>query len=59
MEGQIEQAILEALRMGAEPKQLQNYLNQVINMIEMATYYKPDSKVAVFYQALHDAKFRP
>lgn len=59
MEGQIKQAVLEALRMGASPDELYKHLERLAGLVSGAAYYKPDNEIADFYQAIQDAKFRP
>lgn len=59
MEGEIKQAVLEALRMGADPQKLKEHLENLYRLIDAGMYYKPNSEVPEFYQAIQDAKFRP
>lgn len=59
MNGEIKQAVLEALRLGADPHALQKYLEDLYRLIDAGMHYKPNSEVPEFYQAIKDAKFRP
>ena len=59
MDGQIKQAVLEALRMGADPGEMCKHLEYMARLIREAANYKPNSEVPNFYQAIQDAKFRP
>lgn len=59
MEGQIKQAVLEALRMGADPSEVYKHLERIAALLTDAMYYKPNNEVPEFYQAIQDAKYRP
>lgn len=59
MEGQIKQAVLEALRMGADPNEMCKHLEYMARLIREAANYKPNSELPNFYQAIQDAKYRP
>lgn len=59
MDGQIKQAVLEALRMGADPNEMCKHLEYMSRLIREAVSYKPNSELPNFYQAIQDAKYRP
>lgn len=59
MDGEIKQAVLKALRLGADPRELQKYLEELYRLIEAGMHYRPNSEVPEFYQAIKDSDFRP
>ena len=59
MNGEIKQAVLEALRMGADPNEMCKHLEHMSRLIREAVGYKPNSELPNFYQAIQDAKYRP
>jgi hypothetical protein len=59
MNEKLKQCILEMLRMGADPDELQESLRQAVNHMATVKTYKPNHDLADFYRAYKDADFRP
>lgn len=59
MNEKIKQAILESLRLGAKPEEIQAYLAELHHKLGFVVAFKPDHDIADFHRAYKDADFRP
>lgn len=59
MNSKLKQCILEMLRMGEDPEEIQRALGQAWEDVGKAIHYKGVNQVAEFAQAIKDADFRP
>lgn len=59
MDARIKQLILEMLRMGEDPYQIQESLDRAYNLLNGIKHYQPNHDMADFYRAYKDADFRP
>ena len=59
MQSKLKQCILEMLRMGEDPVEIQKSLEEAFHKLNGIKEYKPDHDVPDFYRALKDADFRP
>jgi hypothetical protein len=55
----LKQCILEMLRMGEDPAEIQHALGTAYHDVEKARTYKGANQVAEFAQAIKDSDFRP
>ena len=55
----LKQCILEMLRMGEDPAEIQNALGTAYHDVEKARTYKGADQVAEFAKAIKDSDFRP
>ena len=56
---EIRDAILICLRKGKSVQQIHDYLQATYHVLNSAEHYKPNSDIALFAQAIQDAKFHP
>lgn len=59
MDARIKQLILEMLRMGEDPYQIQESLDRAYNLLNGIKHYQPNHDMADFYRAYKDADHRP
>lgn len=59
MNGKLKQCILEMLRMGEDPDEVQRALAMAYEDVGKARTYKGENQVAEFAQAIKDSDFRP
>lgn len=59
MQSKLKQCILEMLRMGEDPVEIQKSLEEAFHKLIRLKEYEPDHDQADFYRAYKDADFRP
>ena len=59
MDARIKQLVLEMLRMGENPEEIQKSLEQAYGLLHHVKDYEPNHDMADFYRAYKDADFRP
>lgn len=59
MDARIKQLVLEMLRMGEDPYQIQESLDRAYNLLNGIKHYQPNHDMADFYRAYKDADHRP
>lgn len=59
MNDKLKQCILEMLRMGEDPYQVQKALGHAWEDVGKAMNYKGENQIAEFAKAIKDADFRP
>jgi hypothetical protein len=59
MYGKIKQAILEALRVGEDPDEIINCLEDMERLIKAAQLHTPSRDLQDFYQAIQDSHHAP
>lgn len=59
MSEKLKQCIVEMLRMGEDPEQVQRALGHAWEDVRKAMNYKGVDQVSEFAKAIHDADFRP
>lgn len=59
MNGKLKQCVLEMLRMGENPEEIQKSLEQAHGLLQHVKDYEPNHDMADFHRAYKDADFRP
>jgi hypothetical protein len=59
MDARIKQLMLEMLRMGEDPEEIQRSLADAHSILNKVKSYEPNHDMADFYRAYKDADFRP
>lgn len=59
MNGKLKQCVLEMLRMGEKPEEIQKSLEQAHGLLHHVKDYEPNHDMADFHRAYKDADFRP